>query len=214
MLLDGEAGSADGRRASSTGPPTARRRRRAPTRRSCSSAGAVGSPQILLLSGIGPRRELEAVGVPCQLDSPDVGKHLKDHLQVGLFFPAPGVGHLDDRDRHLDGPRRAAGARRTAAGRPADDDDLPDELKALKAEAERRVDRVGDHRAAGSCRRRSTTPCAWFSTGLGDDHTHDAQIGFFACGYNADIWQRCLRVDPDEYFDDPARAPGPRRRER
>ena len=46
--------------------------------------------------------------------------------------------------------------------------------------------------------------CAWFSTGLGDPHTHDAQIGFFACGYNADIWRGCLRIDPDEYFDDPA----------
>ena len=35
--------------------------------------------------------ELEAVGFVC-LDSPHVGKHLKDHLQVALFFPAPGVG--------------------------------------------------------------------------------------------------------------------------
>ena len=46
--------------------------------------------------------------------------------------------------------------------------------------------------------------CAWYSTGLGDPHTHDAQIGFFACGYNDDIWRGCLRVDPDEYFDDPS----------
>jgi len=44
--------------------------------------------------------------------------------------------------------------------------------------------------------------CAWFSTGLGDHHTHDAQVALFACGYNRDIWQRCLRVDPDRYFDD------------
>ena len=63
------------------------------------SAGAVGSPQILLLSGIGPKSELEAVGVACRLDSPHVGKHLKDHLYLGLVFPAPGVGDLDDRDR-------------------------------------------------------------------------------------------------------------------
>ena len=56
------------------------------------SAGAIGSPHLLLLSGIGPRAELEAVGVACQLDAPDVGKHLKDHLHVALFFPAPGVG--------------------------------------------------------------------------------------------------------------------------
>src|SRR5205085_201812 len=36
------------------------------------SAGAVGSPQILMLSGIGPKSELKAVGVPCRLDAPDV----------------------------------------------------------------------------------------------------------------------------------------------
>ncbi|HEY6698495.1 MAG TPA: GMC family oxidoreductase N-terminal domain-containing protein, partial [Acidimicrobiales bacterium] len=52
------------------------------------SAGAVGSPHILMLSGVGPKQELEAVGVPCQLDAPDVGQHLKDHLQVGLVYPA------------------------------------------------------------------------------------------------------------------------------
>ena len=52
--------------------------------------------------------------------------------------------------------------------------------------------------------RRCTTRCAWFSTGLGDAHTHDAQIGLFTCGYNADIWRGCLRIDPDEFFDDPA----------
>ena len=56
------------------------------------SAGAIGSPHVLLLSGIGPRHELEAVGVPCVVDAPHVGKHLKDHLMVPLFFPAPGVG--------------------------------------------------------------------------------------------------------------------------
>ena len=50
------------------------------------SAGAVGSPHLLLLSGIGPRTELETVGVPCLVDSPHVGKHLKDHVQVPLFF--------------------------------------------------------------------------------------------------------------------------------
>ena len=54
------------------------------------SAGAVGSPQLLLLSGIGPKDELEPLGITCRLDSPDVGKHLQDHLQLALVFPAPG----------------------------------------------------------------------------------------------------------------------------
>ena len=51
--------------------------------------------------------------------------------------------------------------------------------------------------------------CAWFSTGLGDDHTHDAQLGFFPCGYNADLWTALLRVDPARYFDDPGLRLGP-----
>lgn len=44
------------------------------------SAGALGSPQILLRSGIGPAAELAAVGVEPVLDSPQVGKNLHDHL--------------------------------------------------------------------------------------------------------------------------------------
>ena len=68
------------------------------------SAGAVGSPQILMLSGIGPKSELEAVGVACRLDAAEVGKHLKDHLQVGLLFPAPGAGISMMRDGPVDGP--------------------------------------------------------------------------------------------------------------
>src|SRR4029077_8337165 len=39
------------------------------------SAGAIGSPHLLLLSGIGPRQELEAHGVSCLIDAPHVGKH-------------------------------------------------------------------------------------------------------------------------------------------
>ena len=84
----------------------------------------------------------------------------------------------------------------------------PPELQALKQEAERRVTRMGDHRTRPRvvlALRRG----AWYSTGLGDPHTHDAQIGFFACGYNDDIWRGCLRIDPDEYFDDPRRQLGP-----
>ena len=179
------------------------------------SAGAVGSPHVLMLSGIGPRAELEAVGVPCQLDAPDVGKHLKDHLQVGLLFPAPGVGVSMSQMGLSMGPDALRAPAGPLPADPADDADLPEELQALKAEAERRVTEwaTTGHGLVSSSLYEA---CAWFSTGLGDDHTHDAQLGFFVCGYNDDIWRTCLRVDPGEYFDDPGQrlAPTPRVRDR
>ena len=46
------------------------------------SAGALRSPQLLMLSGIGPRTELEHTGVDVRLDLPGVGKNLQDHLNV------------------------------------------------------------------------------------------------------------------------------------
>lgn len=50
------------------------------------SAGAIGSPKLLMLSGIGPAAELERHGIPVQLDNPDVGAHLADHPEgmVGI----------------------------------------------------------------------------------------------------------------------------------
>jgi choline dehydrogenase-like flavoprotein len=48
------------------------------------SAGAVGSPQILLLSGIGPKKHLESVGVNVVEDLPGVGENLQDHLMAGF----------------------------------------------------------------------------------------------------------------------------------
>jgi choline dehydrogenase-like flavoprotein len=166
------------------------------------SAGAVGSPQILLLSGIGPESELEAVGVPCQLDAPDVGKHLKDHLQVGILFPAPGVGISMSQMGLSMGPDALRAPAGPLPADPAGDADLTPELQTLKAEAERRVTEWATT-GRGLVSSSLYEACAWFSTGLGDHHTHDAQLGFFICGYNDDIWRRCLRVDPTEYFDDP-----------
>jgi choline dehydrogenase-like flavoprotein len=52
------------------------------------SAGAIGSPQLLLLSGVGPRDELAQVGIRCLLDLSDVGKHLKDHRTRSALPPA------------------------------------------------------------------------------------------------------------------------------
>ena len=89
------------------------------------SAGAIGSPQLLLLSGIGPRQELEGVGVSCLVDAPHVGKHLQDHLMCPLFYPAPGIGVTMNDVALAMGPD----ALRTPAGPlpadPADDAKLP-----------------------------------------------------------------------------------------
>jgi choline dehydrogenase len=165
------------------------------------SAGAVGSPQILMLSGIGPKGELEAVGVPCELDAPDVGKHLKDHLQVGLVFPAPGAGISMSQIGLSMGPDALRAPAGPLPADPADDAGLPEELQTLKAEAERRVAEWATN-GFGLVSSSMYDACAWFSTGLDDHHTHDAQLALFVCGYNHDIWRACLRVDPDEYFDD------------
>ncbi|MEF1291615.1 choline dehydrogenase [Vibrio sp. M260118] len=47
-----------------------------------SSAGSIGSPQLLQLSGIGPQSVLEQAGVPVEHDLPGVGQNLQDHLEV------------------------------------------------------------------------------------------------------------------------------------
>ena len=44
------------------------------------ASGTYGSPPVLLRSGIGPRPELEALGIPSKIDLPGVGKNLMDHL--------------------------------------------------------------------------------------------------------------------------------------
>jgi len=50
------------------------------------SCGAFGSPQVLMLSGIGPKKELEEAGIACKVDLADVGKNLEDHPCVSLAF--------------------------------------------------------------------------------------------------------------------------------
>ena len=50
------------------------------------SAGAVGSPHLLLLSGVGPAAMLEKFQIPVAADLPGVGENLHDHLSVGVPY--------------------------------------------------------------------------------------------------------------------------------
>jgi choline dehydrogenase len=52
------------------------------------SAGAVGTPKLLLLSGIGPADELKELGIATVSDLPGVGRNLQDHAGVYLNFKA------------------------------------------------------------------------------------------------------------------------------
>ncbi|HEY4968508.1 MAG TPA: GMC family oxidoreductase N-terminal domain-containing protein [Steroidobacteraceae bacterium] len=50
------------------------------------SAGAIQSPQLLMLSGIGPAKHLQEHGVPVLIDRPSVGQNLQDHLQFRMIY--------------------------------------------------------------------------------------------------------------------------------
>lgn len=47
-------------------------------------AGSFNTPQLLMLSGIGPREHLEEVGLECRVDLPGVGANLQDRYEVGV----------------------------------------------------------------------------------------------------------------------------------
>jgi choline dehydrogenase len=50
------------------------------------AAGSIGSPQLLLLSGVGPSAQLAACGVPLVHALPGVGSNLQDHQSLGVMF--------------------------------------------------------------------------------------------------------------------------------
>ncbi len=75
------------------------------------SAGSIGSPHILMLSGVGPANHLAEVGVPLLKDVPGVGQNLRDHPLVGVVWKT--------KPRHpYDGtaPRFQVGVRYTMPG--------------------------------------------------------------------------------------------------
>ncbi|HEU5282725.1 MAG TPA: GMC family oxidoreductase N-terminal domain-containing protein [Burkholderiales bacterium] len=65
------------------------------------AAGAIGSPQILQVSGVGPGALLQRLAIPVVHDLPGVGENLHDHLQVRLVYKVHGVTTLNQRANSL-----------------------------------------------------------------------------------------------------------------
>ncbi|PFG64650.1 choline dehydrogenase-like flavoprotein [Thioclava sp. ES.031] len=74
------------------------------------SAGAFGSPQLLMLSGIGPADHLREVGIEPRLDLPGVGTNLQDHLDYVISYTSPRRDVVGLNPRGLMRLARAAGA--------------------------------------------------------------------------------------------------------
>lgn len=78
-----------------------------PEREVILAAGAIQSPQLLHLSGIGPAEDLNRLGIPVQIDAPDVGANLTDHLQMRTIVALnDGTQSLNTQIRN---PLKAAG---------------------------------------------------------------------------------------------------------
>ena len=75
------------------------------------SSGAIASPQLLMVSGVGPRGHLAEVGVPLVHDLPGVGQNYRDHPQVAVRFSARDGFPMD-----YNAPRSQVGLRYTAPG--------------------------------------------------------------------------------------------------
>lgn len=101
------------------------------------AAGSVGSPHLLMLSGIGPADDLRAAGVAVQHELPGVGRNLRDHPLVGTLW-RPVFGY----PMHPELPRYQVCLRYTAPG-----SSLRNDMQILMTSyATGRVDRGGDGR--------------------------------------------------------------------
>lgn len=78
------------------------------------SAGAIGSPHLLMLSGVGPAQQLRSLGIDVVLDRPAVGKNLQDHPDLVIQF---GCREAVTLRRHTTGLRRIIAGLQWFAGR-------------------------------------------------------------------------------------------------
>ena len=68
--------------------PKGRRDRLSSLERGDLCGGAFNTPQLLLLSGIGPSADLQSLGIEVRVDSPGVGKNLQDRYEIGVVARA------------------------------------------------------------------------------------------------------------------------------
>lgn len=73
------------------------------------SLGSIDTPKLLMLSGIGPKQELQSLGISCRLDIPNIGKELIDHPYVVLRWGA--TSELSDRTEFEFDSEKVAAAR-------------------------------------------------------------------------------------------------------
>ena len=62
------------------------RQRATAARETILAGGAINSPQLLLLSGVGPANALRTHGIPVRIDAPEVGRNLHDHLDACTLY--------------------------------------------------------------------------------------------------------------------------------
>ena len=67
------------------------------------AAGAINSPKILELSGIGQGAHLRKLGIDCRHESPGVGENLQDHLQIRTIFKVSNAQTLNEKANSLFG---------------------------------------------------------------------------------------------------------------
>lgn len=70
---------------------TADGRKASATKEVILTAGAIDTPRLLLLNGIGPKDELSALNIPVKADVPGVGKHLQDHVLTFMSVEVDGA---------------------------------------------------------------------------------------------------------------------------
>ncbi len=73
------------------------------------AAGAIGTPQILMLSGTGPAEHLSEMGLAVAHDLPGMGANLQDHLQIRTAYRISGARTLNDTQASLWGKLKIAG---------------------------------------------------------------------------------------------------------